>query len=764
MYALVAACTGNIGSSGVAGGGASSGGTPSAASSSGAGSSGSGSMTGAGTTDAGMPAGATSPFEAFSVPAYVTKVKTMLTGLAPTQAEIDQVTASAGALGDLVTTWMTLPAYAAKMEVFFADAFQQSGAQAIGFVTQLDDGSISPFDELLQNFRVGFAKTVTELIAEGKPFTDTATTTRYMMTTAMMQYYAFADSSMTTDATSAGAGGKRCRYYDDNSSWSWQLQSAAVPVADSGNPSSPNYLKFSLPNLTSQYGQNGTGSLGAQDTSPSGSACSGVDPVVFNASTSFALGDNLCGWLNSFILGGNFWWGPKGQAYICYGASKFLDRPSHPRLLVDSDYTDWRMVTISPAKSTTDQSRFFDIAGLRASSALSLFEQRVGYFTTPAFLSQYPTNISNQARAAIDQTMIVGLGQAFDGTDAITVSNPPGLDPEHAANPACFQCHWSLDPMARFFRSNLTMNYSQQQDAAQIGVPGTFLFDGVVASGGTSLYYLASQIAAHPNFKTAWTRKLCGWANSGSCLASDPEVQRVAQVFASSNYNWNTLVHELFTSPLVTYASSTLTTQTNGVVVPIVRRAQLCATLGNRLGIDDVCGFEDIPLQFGSGGGTSTLPSPPFCNCNDDPAVTASNPAAPCNTNGCPKFGPLPLAASQLPTDGYSRGVAAPLYINGADPFWRSSVEQICAYVADRVVDTGSSSLYSSATPSAVTTSIGGIVHGLMGLDSSRDAQPIAILTSHYMSATGAGSSPTVALKSTFSAACLSPWVTGVGE
>ncbi len=317
--------------------------------------------------------------------------------------------------------------------------------------------------------------------------------------------------------------------------------------------------------------------------------------------------------------------------------------------------------------------------------------------------------------------------------------------------------------MARFFRSNLTMNYSQQQDAAQIGVPGTFLFDGVVASGGTSLYYLASQIASHPNFKTAWTRKLCGWANSGSCLPNDPEVQRVAQVFASSNYNWNTLVHELFTSPLVTYASPTLTTQTNGVVVPIVRRAQLCATLGNRLGIDDVCGEGDIPLQFGSGGGTSTLPSPPFCNCNDDPAVTASNPAAPCNTNGCPKFGPLPLAASQLPTDGYSRGVAAPLYINGADPFWRSSVEQICAYVADRVVDAGSS-LYSSATPSAVTTSIGAIVHGLMGLDSSRDAQPISILTSHYMSATGAGSSPTVALKSTFSAACLSPWVTGVGE
>jgi hypothetical protein len=748
------------GSSSSSSGGSSSG----VGASSGAGASGGAGTAGDAGADGGTPAGATSPFEALSVPAYVTKVKTMLTGLAPTQAEVDGVGADASALGDLVTGWMKLPAYAAKMELFFADAFQQSGAQAIGFVTQLDDGSISPFDELLQNFRVSFAKTVTELNAEGRPFTETATTTRYMMTTAMMNYYAYADSSMVGDATSAGSGGKHCRYYDDDPSWTWQLTSQPVALADSGNPSSPNYLSFSLPSLTSQYGSNGTGTLGAQDTSPSGTACSGVDPVVFNSSTSFALGGNLCNWLESFILGGNFWWGPKGQAYICYGASKFLDRPSHPRLLADSDYTDWRMVTISQAKTIADETRFFDIAGLRAASAMSLFEQRVGYFTTPAFLSQYPTNISNQARVAVDQTMIVGLGQAFDGTDAITVANPPGLDPEHAANPACFQCHWSLDPMARFFRGNLTMNYSQQQDPAQIAVPGTFLFDGVVASGGTGLGYLASQIAAHPKFATAWTLKLCGWANSGTCLASDPEVQRVAQVFAKSSFNWNTLVHELFTSPLVTYASSTVSTQTGGIVVPIVRRAQLCATLGNRLGIADVCGYGDIPLQFGSGGGTSTLPSPPFCDCKDDPAVTAFTPAAPCNTSGCPKFGPLPVAASQLPADGYSRGVAAPLYINGADPFWRSSVEQICAYVADLVVDAGSSAPYSSATPGAVTTSIASMVHTLMGLDASRDAQPISILSAHYMSATGGGSSPTVALKSTFTAACLSPWVTGVGE
>jgi hypothetical protein len=56
------------------------------------------------------------------------------------------------------------------------------------------------------------------------------------------------------------------------------------------------------------------------------------------------------------------------------------------------------------------------------------------------------------------------------------------------------------------------------------------------------------------------------------------------------------------------------------------------------------------------------------------------------------------------------------------------------------------------------------MVSGLMGLDTSRAAQPTSILTDHYQSALSAGASPTVALKSTFTAACLSPWVTAVGE
>jgi hypothetical protein len=753
---LMAACVGQIGNQGgpVSG----SDGGPGVGTGEGASGSG-GSPGGMPAKDAGVPA---VPFEPLLVPASVTKVKTMLTGLAPTQAEIDAVTANPSALSGLVTTWMALPQYTAKMELFFADAFQQSQSQASGF-SSIDQGNGDPFDELLLNFRQGFAKTVTQLVAEGKPFTQTVTTTRYMMTTAMMTYYAYADSGMTTDETAAGPGGGICRFFDDDPNWSFQLTAQPVSLADTGNPASPNYLTYSIPNLALQYS---VGSAGESDAPPGPwPSCASYDPVVMNGSASFSGGDDLCNWLYSVMHGTNFWFGPNFSEYgqICYGGSIFQDTPSYPRAFVASDYTDWRMVTISQTTSLAEQTRFFDIVGNRASNTLTLFEPRVGYFTTPAFFSQYPTNISNQARVTADQTMIVGLGQAFNGTDPITVPNAPGLDPVHAANPACFQCHWSLDPMARFFRSNLTTSYSTQQDPAQIAIPGTFLFDNVVGNADTTLYYLASQIASHPQFKTAWTQKLCGWANSGTCLASDPEVQRIAQVFASSNYNWNTLVHELFTSPLVTYTSPTLSTQTIGTIVPIARRAQLCATLNSRLGLTDVCGFNFIPLVYGTSGSTSALPSPGNDDCAYETTVVCAG--APCTCTGTsPDPGPVPPAAAELPTDGYTRGAATALYINSPDPFWRSALEQICANVADVVVDSGATALYSSSTPASVTTSIASMVHGLMGLDSSRDAQPISILTSHYASARAAGHTPTDALKSTFTAACVSPVVAAVGE
>ena len=671
------------------------------------------------------------PFYPLSPVASLTKVKNLLTGLAPTAAELDAVAKDPGALGGLIDGWMKLPTYQEKMEIFFADAFQQSQASQTSFKSVIDDGTFSPNDGLLLNFRQSFAKTMTELVTEGRPFTEAATTTRYMMTTAMMTYYAYSDASLLSDATASNGGDMINRYYRADKNWSWSVTAKEnIPLADSGNPSSPNYLKFYAPDLPTMYGEYDG------QTKDTADYCSQIDPVVMNAGTGFALGSNLAAWLYSFLKGENFWYFDRPQsqsgARWCQAGGGTTDshNVTHQAAITDADYQDWRMVTILPVTAQDPETRFFDIVGNRASSTLHLYAQRVGYFTTPSFFAQYPTNLSNQARATINQTMIVGLGQAFDGTDLVTVSDAPGLAPEHASDGACFACHWSLDPMKRFFRSNFTLNYSAQLDPAQIAIPGTFLFDEAVDHGST-MGDLGKQIAIHANFKVAWTQKLCAWANSGPCLADDPELVRIAGVFASSNYSWSALVRELFTSPLVTYTASTATTRTNGAPVAIARRAQLCATLGNRLGLGDVCGLK--ALQVGS-----------------------------CATDCPPKGNNVPSISTNLPSDGYSRGAVSALYVNDPDPFYRSSVEQICALVADKVVDvTAGTSLYSSSDPA---TAIGAMTHGLMGLDASRDADVLKVLTDHFDAAKAAGKTATVAMKSTFTLACISPWVVSVGQ
>jgi hypothetical protein len=125
----------------------------------------------------------------------------------------------------------------------------------------------------------------------------------------------------------------------------------------------------------------------------------------------------------------------------------------------------------------------------------------------------------------------------------------------------------------------------------------------------------------------------------------------------------------------------------------------------------------------------------------------------------------VPPIAAQLPSDGYSRGAVSALYVNDPDPFFRSSVEQICALVADVVVDppsppSGTVTYSSTDAPTAIAD----MVHGLLGLDSTRDAPAISILTSHFTSAESSGKTATIALKSTFVLGCLSPWVVSVGQ
>src|SRR5262245_34348963 len=65
---------------------------------------------------------------------YVAKVKNILVGLPPSDAELARVTADPSSLGDLIDEWMKLPEYQQKMMVFFELSFQQTQIAAADFV------------------------------------------------------------------------------------------------------------------------------------------------------------------------------------------------------------------------------------------------------------------------------------------------------------------------------------------------------------------------------------------------------------------------------------------------------------------------------------------------------------------------------------------------------------------------------------------------------------------------------------------------------
>ena len=169
----------------------------------------------------------------------VRKVKNLLTGLAPTDADAALVAAQGPAgLQMLVNTWMTdqafQPYFSGKIIPFFRNLFQQTGfTPTEDFKIQLltnggfDFGPIGTgavgddiFARLVQNLQDSFAMTAWQLVKENKPFTDTLTTRRFVMTTALKSLYIQVE--MTADAP----------FGNNNATPAWQVDysGTAIPL------------------------------------------------------------------------------------------------------------------------------------------------------------------------------------------------------------------------------------------------------------------------------------------------------------------------------------------------------------------------------------------------------------------------------------------------------------------------------------------------------------------------------------------------------
>ncbi len=201
-------------------------------------------------------------------------------------------------------------------------------------------------------------------------------------------------------------------------------------------------------------------------------------------------------------------------------------------------------------------------------------------------------------------------------------------------------------------------------------------------------------MAEHPAFPMAWARKLCQFGNSSECPEGDPELQRVATKFRESNFDFYTLVREVFSSPLVTYTEKTKTADEIGVTIGIARRESLCARLSTRLNIADVCNLN----------GTTALPRT---------LVTSA----------------VNLSAG-IAGSTYARADVQPVMPHDPNLFFSSATEKLCMMLAGHLVETATGP-WKTATKDAA---LNDFVHVLMGIPPNDERAPLlrGVLVKHY--------------------------------
>lgn len=585
---------------------------------------------------------------------YVRRVKNLMTGQAPTEAELEQVVADPAALSTLVQTWFDEPAFRDKLTAFFTKTLQQFsgdrqdfGPQAVG---QENIGRWSAPNGLFNNLEESFARTVMSLVDEGRPFNEIATTRTWMMTTGMVSFI------LATENDSP-----RMRFYhqpfsddgvdyDENTPFAVQLANNTF------------YSSTPLTNCSDPFSDNSTG----------------------NERNTFRL----------FMLG--------DSPGMCDGDITMS-------VFGDEDFRDWRLVEMTALESGAEQPSMFDAPMLRTLTELPLRSSRTGFFSTPAFLAGWRTNVDNSFRVTTNQMLITGLGLAFEDSDISVPLGDEGLAEDHASpGTQCFGCHKNLDPMRNFFANEYDADtYAVEIAEADDFVQPSFSFQG--HSGlGDSLEDLGGILSEHPFFAEGWTQKLCMFANSKKCDRDDPEFQRIVSEFVGSSHDFEELVVNLFASPLVTGAACVPGEEGNFAAVSVARRDHLCTTLKTRLDRDDACSIN----------------------------------------------GRIRALVDALPADGWARGADAPDQATEPSLFYTSTLDSLCGELGDRVINQSGGPLQSSN----IQDSLRYLVENVMAIPPSDPlhGDVTGLLQGHYDAAGDIDGNARNRLRSTFIVACSS--------
>ncbi|HMJ53282.1 MAG TPA: hypothetical protein VK540_14445 [Polyangiaceae bacterium] len=681
------------------------------------------------TPDAG-PGGPELPFESVQARVYVAKVKNLMLGLPATEEEIAAVIKDPTALRSMVDAWFVRPEAQAKLGNFFNKAFQQTQISQNDFFDQLGVDSLTGLPMFAQA-QESMSRTALKTIADGKPFTDTVTTHTFMMTPPLMSMYLAIDQAQVDDG---GKGSVSVPMPDGTISttqafWLTHQAAAPIPLAETIDPASPNFMHFAVaaPFSCSMPALDATGHVVVDAAGKATKVNVTYTQRKYTSVTSAFLG--LFGWAPSRYA--NDPADPNGPPTLTIPA----DVPADQKYLyqyncaggvaftspnVTTQDTIWRPVTVRVAKAGEKLTPFYDLPALRETNEIVVRMPRVGFFSTPAFFANWTTNNSNQHRNTLNQALIVAIGRSINPVDKGTSTVlDNGKDGQHSdPTSPCYSCHQTMDPMRNVFRQAYTYSYHSQHDPAQVYSTASFDYLGE-KSALASLDDFAQTLVTHPLYPVAWAQKLCYYANSSGCAEDDPEFLRVVAAFKASNFNFQTLMVELFSSSLITGQVATRTWRELGETVSIARQDHFCSALTNRLQLaTSLCvGITDATTKI---------------------AVT-----------------------NNLPLDGYLRGAEAPALSTDQTAFYRGATESLCAYAAGLTVDKAKSRYDSTKKDTAITD----FVANIMGITSEdpNSAAVTQLLKDHYDAAIAAKASPTDALKSTFITACLSPTSVAMG-
>ncbi len=190
--------------------------------------------------------------EPVDIRASIRKVKNVLVGLAPTEAEITGVATAPDpkqALKDLIDTWTSpdhkefYPFFQDKFLTFFTNTFEQRGFEPTedfkGQLLAYGGFDLNPlyvygddaFPKLVQNLQDSFARTAFYIMEQGQPFTNVLTTRTYMMTTALMSLYIQIENPNDAPFGPGAFGGSKI--------WNWQVDMTQVGSKGTANRRRP---------------------------------------------------------------------------------------------------------------------------------------------------------------------------------------------------------------------------------------------------------------------------------------------------------------------------------------------------------------------------------------------------------------------------------------------------------------------------------------------------------------------------------------------